>query len=170
MSTTSSAATKDTRVAPWRVKATVLLALLVLSYSAAAVGNALGDLGDTSWYRKPSFQPPGWVFAVVWSTLYTLMGITAWLVWLRPHSRLRAWALLFWALQLPVNATWPGVFAGLQAPGWALAHLILLWMLVAATVVLFFRVSKPAGALLLPYLLWCTFAIALNVAVLGPGT
>jgi tryptophan-rich sensory protein len=153
-------------VSPRRSKIFVLGIFLLLSYATAAVASSVGDLGNTSWYDRPAFQPPGWVFAVVWSTLYTLIGITGWLVWFSPPGRWRAWGLLAWAIQLPINAAWPWVFEGLRLPGWALVHLVLLWLVVAFTVVAFFKVSRLAGLLLLPYLLWCSFAIALNAAVL----
>jgi tryptophan-rich sensory protein len=148
-----------------RRSALKLPAFLMVSFAAGGVGNLLGDLGDTSWYDKPSFMPPGWIFGPVWAVLYTLMGVAAWRISQAPRRQVRAWALLLFFVQLGLNAVWPGIFAGLRAPGWALAELILLAGVLVVTVVLFFKVDRLAGLLLLPYLGWVGFAIVLNAAV-----
>ena len=122
-----------------------------------------------TWYRtlqKPPWTPPAWVFGPVWTALYLSMGVAAWLVWRRgwgrPPVRL---ALAVFGAQLLVNLLWSVVFFGLRRPGWAVADIAVLWVLLVATVVLFSRVRPAAGLVLLPYLAWVTFAAALNGAV-----
>jgi len=138
---------------------------LSLSFAAAAVGSLFSP-GD--WYAgltKPAWNPPNWVFAPVWSMLYASMGVAAWLVWKSDGVRQRSPALAFFLLQLGLNALWSPLFFGLQQPGLAFAEIILLWAAVGATMVLFGRVRPLAGWMLMPYLIWITFAAALNFAI-----
>ncbi len=117
-----------------------------------------------AWYaglRKPSFNPPGWVFGPVWTVLYLLMGVAAWLVWLRRGRT----ALGLFAGQLTLNAVWTPLFFGAHAPLAALVDLALLWVLLLATGVGFFRIRPVAGWLLMPYLAWVSFAAALNLQI-----
>ncbi len=147
------------------------LALLVgLAIVAAAAG--LGALftarsvGD--WYEgleKPAWTPPSWLFSPVWTALYAMMAVGAWLVWLRPERRGRGPALALFGVQLALNVAWSGLFFGLRMPGAAFAELVALWLAIVATTVAFFRVRPLAGALMLPYLAWASFAGALNLAV-----
>jgi len=136
-----------------------------LSFAAAAVGS-LFPPGD--WYaglHKPAWNPPSWVFGPVWSALYTTMGVAAWLVWKNVGARQRSSALACFLLQLGLNALWSPLFFGLQYPGLAFAEIVLLWAAVGGTTVLFWRVRALAGLLLIPYLVWITFAAALNFAI-----
>jgi tryptophan-rich sensory protein len=138
---------------------------LTLSFAAAAVGSFFSP-GD--WYAgltKPAWNPPNWVFAPVWSVLYATMGVAAWLVWKSDGVRQRSPALAFFLLQLGLNALWSPLFFGLQRPGLAFAEIILLWAAVGGTMVLFGRVRPLAGWMLMPYLIWITFAAALNFAI-----
>ena len=120
------------------------------------------------WYatlRKPSWNPPNWIFGPVWTALYTIMAIAAWLVWKRggfPGQRL---ALSLFLAQLLFNALWSPLFFGLRHPGLAFADIVLLWLALLGTVAAFWRARPIAGALLLPYLAWVTFASALNFAL-----
>ena len=114
---------------------------------------------------KPTFTPPSWVFPVVWTILFALMGISAVRVTLSAPSKARSWGLNAFIAQLVVNFFWPLFFFNLQAFGFALIWLILLWVLVAAAVWMFRRVDQTAALLLIPYLLWLTFAAVLNCAV-----
>ena len=137
---------------------------LVLSYAASAVG-AVASIQAQSFYGQlvqPAWAPPPGVFAPVWTILYTLMGIAAWLVWKRAGFGL---PLLFWGLQLVVNALWSYLFFGLQRPDLALIDIVLLLGLIVATLAAFRPVSPVAAALLLPYLLWVAFATALNLTL-----
>lgn len=146
-----------------------LLRLLV----AVALPLAVGILGAFAtvdsvrdWYPslvRPSFAPPSWVFGPVWTTLYVMMGVASWMVWRTgagtPEVR---GALVIYGVQLALNFAWSPLFFGLRQPALALVDIVLLLGLVAWTAVRFFRVSKPAGWLLIPYLGWVGFATALN--------
>ena len=142
-----------------------LVAWLAVSFSAALVGSRFMP-GE--WYAslaRPSWTPPRWVFAPAWSLLYTLMGISAWLVWRRVGFRGGARALGLFLLQLALNALWSYLFFGLHRPAIAFLEIVVLWAAIFATLVLFWRVSAAAGALLLPYLGWVGFAACLNLAI-----
>jgi translocator protein len=132
------------------------------------VGGGLGSLfRPGAWYEgleKPAFNPPGWVFGPVWTVLYILMGVAAWLVWERYGDRARA-ALTLFVVQLAFNAAWSALFFGLQSPGIAFAEILILWGLIVATLLAFWRLRRPAGLLLLPYLAWVSFAAVLNFAL-----
>jgi translocator protein len=138
---------------------------LALCFSAAAFG---GLFGPGEWYaklNKPAWNPPGWVFALVWSALYTMMAVAAWLVWRRGGLPSRRVPLAFFLSQLLLNALWSPTFFGLRNPGLAFADIALLWSVLVITLVSFWRVRLLAGALLAPYLAWVTFAAALNLAI-----
>jgi tryptophan-rich sensory protein len=142
-----------------------LLGWLALAFGAATLGALFGP-GD--WYgalRKPAWNPPGWIFAPVWTVLYASMGVAAWLVWSRVGARGRGRALGLFLVQLGLNALWSPLFFGLQSPGWAFVDISLLWLALVGTVVVFWQVRPSAGLLLLPYLVWVSFASALNLAI-----
>lgn len=150
-----------------------LFAWLLLTFAAAAVGG-WAPASASDFYRelvRPSWAPPGWLFGPVWSVLYVLMGIAAWLVW-----RVRGFAgagvgLALFIVQLAFNALWTWLFFVWHQGGLAFAEILLLWLLIAVTIGAFWRVSKVAGALLVPYLAWVSFASALTLAMwrLNPG-
>lgn len=147
--------------------------LLVLAISVAAVAAAslLGGLAgsssaqDYARLQQPGFAPPSWVFGPTWSLLYGLMAIAAWLVWRTGPSPETRRALTCYAVQLVLNAAWTPLFFGLGWRGVAFFELAVLLLVLIATIVLFWRRSAVAGALLLPYLAWSTFALCLNFAV-----
>lgn len=115
-----------------------------------------------AWYAtlaKPSFSPPNWVFGPVWTTLYFLMGLAAWLVWKKHKS------LALFYLQLALNFLWSLLFFGLHSPILGLVDIIFLWTFILLTINQFKKVSRPAAYLLLPYLLWVSFAAILNLAI-----
>lgn len=114
---------------------------------------------------KPSFTPPAWVFPVVWTILFAIMGISAARVCISPPSKVRSWGLNVFIAQLVVNFFWPLFFFNLQAFGFAFIWVILLWILVAFTIYQFWKVDRTAAWLLVPYLAWLTFAAILNGAV-----
>lgn len=150
-----------------------LLGWLLVAFAAAAVGGfASASAGE--FYRelvRPSWAPPGWVFGPVWSVLYALLGIAAWLVWrARGFTGARS-ALVLFIAQLVANALWSWLFFVWRLGGVAFGEVLLLWALILATMVLFWRISKVAGSLLFPYLAWVSFASALNFAIwrLNPG-
>ena len=113
---------------------------------------------------QPPLAPPGWVFPVVWTVLFVLMGVAAWLVWER-NGPGRTAALTLYGVQLGANFLWTIVFFNLGRYGFALGWLVLLWALILATVLRFWRESAAAGKLMIPYLLWVTFAGYLNAGV-----
>lgn len=137
-------------------------------FAAAAIGAAFTSPNVPGWYanlNKPSWTPPSWVFGPVWSLLYLLMGISAWQVWRRTGLRAAIVPLVLFGIQLLLNAAWSGLFFGLRSPGAALIDIVLLWCAILATVITFWRRSAPAGWLMLPYLAWVSFAVALNLAI-----
>ena len=124
----------------------------------------------TTWFPtlvKPSFNPPDWVFAPVWSFLYIIMGIAAGLVWSRIDFEREAVrkALLFFVIQLALNAGWSLIFFGLKNPFLALVEIVLLWLIIYETYTLFVKIDKIAGYLFIPYLLWVSFATVLNASI-----
>jgi tryptophan-rich sensory protein len=135
---------------------------LALCYSAASLG-AVFMPGE--WYatlKKPSWNPPGWIFGPVWTALYTMMAVAAWLVWKRGGFVAQRRPLLIFLAQLALNALWTPLFFGLHRPGLAFAEIVLLWLAIAATIPTFWRVSSLAAWLLVPYLAWVSFAAVLN--------
>ncbi|MEU7976627.1 TspO/MBR family protein [Micromonospora sp. NPDC049089] len=133
-------------------------------FGAAAIGG-LGVQGTTAEYanlRQPDWAPPSWLFGPVWSLLYALIAVAGWLVWRRVGFSPALWA---WTTQLVLNAIWTPLFFGAGQYGLAFAEIVLMWLAIGLTVVLFARVSRVATALLLPYWAWVTFAAALNLAI-----
>ncbi len=114
--------------------------------------------------KQPPLSPPGWLFPVVWTVLFLLMGIAAYLVWMRDSTG-RNGALLLYGLQLIFNFAWTLIFFNGQKYGFALLWLLALWALILLTTLRFFRESKAAGCLMVPYLAWVTFAAYLNAGV-----
>ena len=150
-----------------------LLGWLLVSFTAAAIG-AVASLDAGAFYEslvRPAWAPPGWLFAPVWTVLYLLMAVAAWLVWRVHGFRQGGNALALFIVQLAANALWTWVFFVWRQGAWAFAEIMLLWCLIAATVVSFHRLDALAAALLLPYLAWVTFACALTFAAwrLNPG-
>jgi tryptophan-rich sensory protein len=141
-----------------------LLWWLALCFAAAWFG---ARFVPGAWYEalaKPWWTPPNWVFAPVWTILYALMGLAAWLVWRDYRFRGAPWTLGLFVAQLALNAAWSWIFFELQRPGWALVDLATLWVALLATLVAFWRLKPVAGALLAPYFLWVSFAGGLNFA------
>jgi translocator protein len=121
------------------------------------------------WYAtltKPALSPPNWIFGPVWMTLYALMGIAVFLVWAKGGDRKDVHvALLVFGIQLILNALWSIIFFGLHSPGWAFADIVILWFAIVWTMTLFYKISKPATWLLVPYILWVSFANYLNYSL-----
>lgn len=144
-----------------------LIGWIVLSFSASAIG-AVASVQAGAFYAQlaqPSWAPPSSVFGPVWTVLYALMAIAAWLVWRRGGVRANRTALSLFLLQLALNALWSWLFFAWHLGGLAFAEIVVLWVLIVATLVSFWRVRPLAGALLIPYLLWVSFASALNYSV-----
>jgi tryptophan-rich sensory protein len=141
---------------------------------ALAVPQLVGLLGVlftrtaiASWYAalaKPSFTPPSRIFGLTWTALYLLMGIAAYIVW-TSDAEGKWLALIIFCIQLFLNLLWTILFFGLRSPLAGMIEMVLLWLAILATIILFFRISAAAGALLLPYIAWVSFAAALNYGI-----
>lgn len=122
-----------------------------------------------TWYAdltKPFFNPPNWLFGPVWTILYTLMGISLYLIWVKPIKlQLKKPAIRVFLLQLGLNFLWTPIFFGVQSPEWALINIILMWLSIVATIIRFYSLNAVAAALLIPYLLWVSFASFLNASI-----
>jgi translocator protein len=146
-------------------KYVVLAGFIIL---CLAVGGGAGYFtagAVVDWYptlNKPPFNPPPWIFAPVWTTLYIMMAAAAWLVWLKGNSRS---ALILFFIQLALNFAWSFLFFGMHAPALALINIIAMWFAIVATILAFWKITKPAGALLMPYLAWVSFASVLNASI-----
>lgn len=132
------------------------------------LGATMGGLfSPDAWFAtqlKPTWNPPSWLFAPVWTLLYATMAVALWLVRREPESedRLRKRALVLFAIQFALNLLWTPLFFGLHSPGLAFAEICLLWIVLLSTMLAFGRIRPLAGYLLLPYLLWVSFALVLN--------
>ena len=142
-----------------------LFAWLVFCLSASATAVFLSTGGWFAKLHKPSWNPPSWVFGPVWTLLYILMAIAAWLVWRQGGWKSQRLALGAFLLQWLLNALWTPLFFGMHQLGLAFGEIILLWLVLALTAILFWQVKKSAGWLLLPYLAWVSFAAALNFSI-----
>ena len=144
-----------------------LVGWLVVSFIAAGIGAAASVQAGPFYAQlvRPEWAPPAWVFGPVWTALYVLMGVAAWLVWRVGGFRAARLALTLFLVQLAFNALWSWLFFGWHRGALAFADVLLLWVLIVATLIAFWRIRPLAGALLLPYLLWVSFASALNYSV-----
>jgi tryptophan-rich sensory protein len=141
------------------------LAAFVAAVAVAAAVGALGVQGTASEYQQlqqPAWAPPSWLFGPVWTVLYVMIAVSGWLVWRRAGFGA---ALGLYTVQLVLNAIWTPLFFGAGRYGVAFADIVVLWLLIAATVLTFRRISRPAAALLLPYWAWVTYASALNLSI-----
>jgi translocator protein len=141
---------------------------LALPGIAASIGSAATASSVNSWYRtldKPSFNPPGSVFGPVWTVLYVLMGIADAIVAKECPGENGQHARRIYKVQLGLNTLWSVLFFGFRAPGFALVEILALWAAIAMTISAFARISRTAALLLMPYLLWTTFATALNAGI-----
>jgi len=145
-----------------------LAVLLGVCFAVAWAGSAATTPKISGWYAglvKPAWNPPNWLFGPVWSALYIAMAAAAWLVWRQGGLTAARRPLTWFGVQLALNGLWSWIFFGLESPGWAFVELVLLWLAIAATTVEFWRRSRAAGILFLPYLAWATFAGSLNFAI-----
>lgn len=147
--------------------ALTLVGCILLCQLAGAIGVLTSPTGNSPWYQslsKPTFNPPGWIFAPVWTILYTMMGIALWLL-LRADWAEARWAILLFAAQLLLNALWTPAFFRWHEIGWALADIVAMELLIVATIAAAWPASRPAAMLLLPYAAWVAFATVLNTAL-----
>lgn len=145
-----------------------LAGFVVVTFCAPLAG-MIAPPGD--WYAtlaKPEWNPPSWIFGPVWTVLYLMMAVAAWLVWKRDGWRRPLW---FYSGQLLLNAAWTPVFFAAHQIGLALVVISALWLAILGTLLAFWRISKPAGWMLVPYLAWVSFAAFLNYTLwrMNPG-
>ncbi len=139
-----------------------LLLSIGICLGAGIVGSFFTISSIPTWYvtlNKPSFSPPNWIFGPVWTILYILMGISLYLVWTKKKI-----PPVFW-IQLILNAAWSVIFFGLKNPTLALIEIAALWIVIVLTIKAFSKINKLAGRLLIPYLLWVSFASILNLMI-----
>jgi translocator protein len=142
---------------------------LALPQLAGILGSIFTVRSIPEWYanlNKPSFTPPNWLFGPAWITLYALMGISSYLIWQKsdtdPEAKKALW--VFW-VHLFFNAIWSPIFFGLRNPGLAMAVIVLIWLFIVYLIYKFWGINKWAAALLIPYLLWVSYASALNFSI-----
>jgi benzodiazapine receptor len=147
----------------------ILFTSIIICQLAGFIGSVFTTPAIPNWFaniNKPSFNPPNWVFAPVWTTLYLLMGIALFLIWRKGLNKKDVKiAVSVFAFQLVLNSLWSFLFFGLQSPLAAFIEIIFLWAAILVSIILFFRISKIAGCLLIPYILWVSFASVLNFAI-----
>jgi translocator protein len=152
------------------IKILRLVVSFLVCQGAGAVGSLFTSPSIPTWYaslQKPNFNPPNWVFAPVWTILFLLMGISLYSVWSKGlRDKKVKTAVFIFAIQLILNMLWSFLFFGLQSPLYAFIEIIILWLVILLTITSFYKISKIAGYLLLPYILWVSFAAVLNFSIL----
>lgn len=152
-----------------------LIVSIIIAELAGIIGSIFTAPQISGWYQtlaKPSIAPPNWIFAPVWTVLFALMGIALFLIWSSKDQNLTPTkkntikiALYLFAGQLILNILWSMIFFGIQSPEWAFIEIIFLWLAILATIIAFNKISRPAAYLLLPYILWVSFAAYLNFTI-----
>jgi tryptophan-rich sensory protein len=142
-----------------------LILWIALTFLASTTAFFVSTDGWYAVLNKPSWNPPGWAFGVVWPVLYAMMAVAAWLVWLEGGWKFRHQALKWYLLQWALNALWTPLFFGAHQIGWAFLEILLLWLSIGATALAFRSIKSIAALLLLPYLAWVTFAAFLNFTI-----
>jgi benzodiazapine receptor len=148
---------------PKRAARRPMLAFILVALVVGASASVFTEPSIPTWYAgliRPSFAPPNWLFAPVWTTLYVVMAVAAWRAW--RVVGLKSPALIAYSIQLFLNFCWSAIFFSLHAMGAALVEIGTLWLAVLVTTILFYRADKLSGLMLLPYLAWVGFAAALN--------
>ncbi len=146
-----------------------LILFLVLCLLVGVIGGVITASSVDTWYQtlnKPDFNPPDWLFAPVWTTLYVMMAIAAWRVWRRVGSSAEQKALLVFSLQLVLNLLWSYLFFGLQRIDLALIGIVILLAVIVLNSLMFWRIDRVAGMLFAPYVLWVCYATLLNTSLL----
>ncbi len=141
---------------------------IAVCLSAGAIGSVFTYQNIPTWYQtlnKPAFSPPNWIFAPVWTLLYILMGISLYIIWEKGFKENKLPIILFLS-QLILNAKWSFLFFGMRSPLYGLIGIIFLWAFILATIISFYKISKTAALLLIPYILWVSFASFLNFYIL----
>lgn len=145
-----------------------LLISLIVPFLAGFIGSSVTITGINSWYMniaKPSFNPPNWIFGPVWTVLYIMMGFALYFLWTAKTSENRKKAITFFTIQIFLNSLWSILFFALEAPLLAFIEIIILWVFILLTIFYSWKVSRKAAYLLIPYILWVSFAAVLNFAI-----
>ncbi len=148
-----------------RINFLKLIVSLIICQLAGFIGSLFTTPAIPEWYaslQKPSFTPPNWLFSPVWIFLFLLMGVTLYLLWQAASKKEAKLALVLFAIQLVLNTLWSVIFFGLKSPMAAFIEIIVLWVAIILTMQKSLKVSKAAGYLLLPYIIWVSFAAVLN--------
>lgn len=152
-----------------RKKILTLIGFIIICQLAGIVGSIFTFSAIPNWYQslnKPFFTPPNWLFGPVWIILYILMAIAVFFIWeIKPVSDNRQKALIIFFVQLLLNTIWSIIFFGFKNPSVAFGSIILLWFLILLTIIKFYKLNKTAGFLLIPYILWVSYASLLNLAI-----
>ncbi len=147
-----------------------LIVSILICQGAGLVGSVFTSPAIPTWYatlQKPSFDPPNWVFAPAWILLFLLMGISLYLIWSkRLEDKEVKIAIVIFSSQLVLNILWSFLFFGFKSPLYAFIEIIILWLAILATIISFYRISRTAAYLLLPYILWVSFASVLNFSIM----
>lgn len=142
-----------------------LIISLLLPQVAGIIGTVFTVKSIPTWYaalNKPSFNPPNWIFGPVWITLYVMMGISFFIIWIKKDVPNSGFLFSLFILQLILNALWSIIFFGLKSPGFAFLEIIFLWLAILLCVIYFYKESVISSVLLIPYLLWVSYASLLN--------
>lgn len=142
---------------------------ILIPVLVGAISGFFTSSGVNGWYalaNKPWFNPPNWIFAPVWTTLYILMGIALFSVWRSDADKtIKLTAIILFTVQLTLNFFWSIIFFKLQQPGWAFAEIIVMWLMIVLTIFWFGKISATAAWLLVPYICWVSFASVLNYSI-----
>ncbi len=139
-----------------------IFGFILISQAAGFIGAIATSNSVNTWYKdliKPSFNPPSWIFGPVWTALYTCMGVASYLIW---KEKGFGFPLYLFFIHLALNALWSIFFFGLKNPLLALFDIVLLWIMILALIIIFWRINKAAGTLMIPYILWVSFAMIFN--------
>lgn len=145
-----------------------LILSLLFTIGVGSLGSVFTITEISNWFaslQKPTFNPPNWIFGPVWTILYTLMGVALYLVWKKPISKDRNAAIFFFMIQFILNFFWSIIFFKYHLIGWALVEILLMWIFIVVSIFFFWRNSTLAASLLIPYLVWVSFATILNAAI-----
>lgn len=145
-----------------------LLISIIICQMAGVIGSVFTTPQIGAWYvylKKPLLSPPNWVFGPVWTLLFILMGVSLWFIWTAETKKIKKKAIIFFATQLVLNISWSFLFFGIQSPLLAFLGIICLWLAILFTILEFYKISKIASYLLIPYIVWVSFASYLNLFI-----
>jgi len=151
-----------------KIKLLEVFIAIVIAQIAGFLGSIFTTSSINSWYNtlnKPSWNPPNWIFAPVWTTLFIFMGIASYLIWRNKRNPLSKKTLVLYFIHLIFNILWSVFFFGLKNPFMALLEIIALWIIILVLIMKFYKINKTAAYLMIPYLAWVSFATILNASI-----